>query len=234
MKRETDGSKHHINARELAFITACERRKSETIGSSVTLRLDPNRVNLTGFSMFGSSYKKMISDNTRKPALEIGKISFFCLFQSVFQQINSIGSHSDFLQRLSIDDTLYRLTLACLFPNLCLVGGPHNSYLKAELSMLCEFLRANLTSPISLTEMEKICGLTARTLQRSFLKGLGLSPKQWLIKQRLHAARAVIKNPHHRITITSLAYDFCFSSPSEFARYYKLEFGELPSQTHNR
>ena len=38
---------------------------------------------------------------------------------------------------------------------------------------------------------------------------------------RKHAARAVLLKLTEEITITSLAYDFCFSSPSEFAQYYR-------------
>ena len=77
-------------------------------------------------------------------------------------------------------------------------------------------------------------GLSARVLQRSFQKAFGLRPKQWVRKQRLHAARSLLFTSHEPLTITSLAYDFCFASPSEFASHYLLEFGELPSQTLRR
>jgi transcriptional regulator GlxA family with amidase domain len=58
-----------------------------------------------------------------------------------------------------------------------------------------------------------------------------LRPKAWLRKQRLHAARAVLNDRSRKIKITSLAHDFCFHSPSEFAQHYLVEFGESPSET---
>ena len=105
---------------------------------------------------------------------------------------------------------------------------------RVEVAQLCEFFRANLKAPISLTEMGRRSGLSARVLQYSFQKAFGLRPKEWLRKQRLHAARAILLKPMQIISITARAYEFCFASPSDFAHRYKLEFGETPSDTIKR
>jgi len=103
-----------------------------------------------------------------------------------------------------------------------------------EIMELCEWLNSRLTDVVSLTEMEQHSGLSARTLQYAFKSEFGARPTEWLRKQRLCAARDLLRDQSIQKTLTSLSYEFCFSSPSEFARFYKQEFGELPSQTARR
>ena len=237
ISRQVEQEKYVANGAELAFLTACELRKSTTIGSSTTLRLDPVRFNNTGKALFGSQFKEINSSYTRTPALQIRDFSFMPLYQSVFQQINSIGDAPHILNKIGLDDVLYRISVSFLHPHLLFMEDlniPKPLYLKSEISRLCEFLRANLNEPISLTKMEEISGLPARALQRAFQHYFNLRPKQWLRKQRLHSARSALIDKNKPVKLTSIAYEYCFSSPSEFSKHYYQEFGELPSETLKR
>ena len=141
------------------------------------------------------------------------------------------------LEKLAADDVFYRLLAGLLMPETLLANDNTDRALgrsQKQISALCEFLQANLTKPIALTQMEQISGLSARSLQYAFQKSYGMRPKGWVRKQRLHAARAVLLKPDHAVKLTALAYEFCFPSPSVFSHAYQMEFGELPSETLNR
>jgi AraC family ethanolamine operon transcriptional activator len=131
-----------------------------------------------------------------------------------------------------MDDSILRLCVALLnFEEVFAEKSTDEKSHPLQIKLLCEYLSSNLMKPISLTDMEEISGLSARVLQYTFQKLFELRPKEWLRKQRLHAARQVLEKTEQQIKLTTVAYDFCFASPSHFAKHYKAQFGELPSQT---
>ena len=234
---EIDGVEYAFNAGETAFLCAREIRHSTVTKSGVNIRLDLERINETCSAMMGFDHKNRVDFNTRTPSLQRDGVAFPTLFKSVFSQIDAVEGNTKILNKLAIDDALYRLCAGLIHTEIFLVDDKHygkEPHVRIELENLCEWIRAHLTEPISLTQMERRSGLSARVLQYSFQKSFGLSPKYWLRKQRLHAARKVLINATEHITLTSLAYDFCFASPSDFSHYYQQEFGELPSQTIKR
>ena len=234
---EISGVGYDFVAGETAFFSAEEPNKRRCVlnQSGVDMRLDIDRLNSTYASFMGLHYTGKINLNTRTPALADGKIPFFRLFQIVYQQIDAVGGDAEILKRMSLDDSLYRLAVGLLHPNVFssqIEGEKFNT--RFEINNLCEFLRANLTNAVSLTEMERVSGLSARVLQYSFQSQFGLRPKEWIRRERLHAARALLLKCFRKITVTSVAYRFCFSSPSEFGQFYLKEFGEFPSATLRR
>lgn len=88
---------------------------------------------------------------------------------------------------------------------------------------------AHLTEPITLTDIERFSGLSARSLQYLFGRHAGISPMAWLKHQRLLKARALLLQPGGVNSITTLAMDLGFSSPSRFTAAYQGAFGHLPS-----
>jgi AraC-like DNA-binding protein len=184
-------------------------------------------------AMVGSYGPPEAPHMSRTLPLQIHGVSFSKLFKHLFQTVDSIGANTEILNKFSMDDSFYRLCVGLLHPEAVFRPATENPapFVRRELVGLCEFLRAHLNEPVSLSQMERMSGLSARVLQSSFQNSFGLSPKAWLKKQRLHAARAVLQKPSHKLKLTTLAYDFCFPSPSDFSRQYYLEFGELPSET---
>ncbi|WP_287287184.1 helix-turn-helix domain-containing protein [Okeania sp. SIO2B9] len=66
----------------------------------------------------------------------------------------------------------------------------------------------------------------------SFQELFGISPMRYLKVRRLNAVRQRLKaSDPENCTITFLASEFGFYSPSHFTRDYKTMFGELPSET---
>jgi len=82
--------------------------------------------------------------------------------------------------------------------------------------------------------MEKISGLSSRSLQYGFRKYFGCSPCKWLQNKRLNAAKYLLNNSNDYINVTKGAYDVGFSNFSIFSKYYKKKFGENPSAALSR
>lgn len=235
---DTDRGKYFFQPNHSAFLSSNDTKSFKTTARSVVrLTIDFDKINSVFLLMTANHKMIKTSEESRSLPLIVGDMNFAILFESLYQQINSVACNHKILSRLRIDELFYRMCAYLLHQEHFLKedGSLRRQVeVRVELRALCEWLNANLTEPVSLTEMERMSGLSARVLQYSFRKSFGLSPKEWLRKQRLHAARAVLLNPNENITLTSLTYDFCFSSPSEFSQYYQHEFGELPSQTMKR
>jgi transcriptional regulator GlxA family with amidase domain len=99
-----------------------------------------------------------------------------------------------------------------------------------RLARMCDDMNAQLDAGVTLTDLEAFSGRSARSLQLAFKKHLGCTPKQWLTEQKLHAIRAKLLSADADESVTALARAY-FPNLGDFARYYRLQFGELPSQT---
>ena len=232
-----NGVEYKYSIDDKGFFGVWEKQKSICVGSGVGIQFPSDRLSDTRSGMFGSSYQSAFPENPQIKSMTLNGVSFIELFKSLFAQIDAVGGDEIILSKLALDDSFYRLCVGLLYPNLFLKDETHHGkrpYVRPEVDRLCEYVIGHLTDPIPLTEMENRSGLSTRVLQRSFQNAFGLTPKQWVRKQRLHAARAVMLKASEPITITALAYDFCFPSPSDFSYHYLLEFGEQPSQTARR
>ncbi len=216
------------------FSTAEIRNIRTTTTSALGVRFNMQRLNAVHATMVGASNIREIPDHSRTLEMNGNGVNFSTLIKNLLRQIDELQMDSTALEKLGIDDSFYRLAVALLNP--ALLRDPESSgrqriHSQQGIAKLCDYLSENLKQPISLTDMENISGLSARVLQYSFQKAFGMRPKQWLQKQRLHAARFMLLKCEAPIKVTSLAYEFCFPSPSVFARAYQAEFGELPSET---
>ncbi|MFA9240371.1 MAG: helix-turn-helix transcriptional regulator [Candidatus Paceibacteria bacterium] len=104
-----------------------------------------------------------------------------------------------------------------------------------ELLGLDRILDFNKQFPLELLtigDMERISGLSARTIQYLFQAKLGCTPIKWLRNKRLEIAKNLILSTN--ISITELSLKLGFPSLSIFSKYYKEYFNELPSQTSKK
>jgi len=232
---ETQSQRFRYDGGQSAFLGSTGDRCFQTSAlSSVCFQLDPDRLNATHAAMAGLETAVAIPTFARTLPLEINRISFRTLFRNIFEEIDAVDGNSQALDQLMIDDLIYRLCVGLLQPEI--FSNPRASRserkpARCEIARLCEFLRANLTQSISLTQMEQASGLSSRVLQYAFKKHFGLRPKEWHRKQRLHGARLALRRSDGYLKISSLAFDFGFPSASDFAQRYRLEFGESPSET---
>jgi transcriptional regulator GlxA family with amidase domain len=107
---------------------------------------------------------------------------------------------------------------------------------RAELvTQVDDFLRHNINEPVTVGDLSRMAGVSERTLRSAFHDVLGVSPKQWALRQRLAAAHEALSaaNPG-TTTVTEVAMSYGFFELGRFAGRYRSAFGQRPSQTlHN-
>lgn len=222
-----------------ASLTAAhDANHGETMGeeanAAIALFLDPNRLQHISRIMVGrmETEAPLVSlDQSRSLKLQYGTTNFDSYMRHLLAMKNvSTAAYKTEGDLLGFEDLFYRWSVMVLAPELFIDDTRTYSELGSnKIDRLCEYMRANLTKPLTLTDLEALSELSGRTLQLQFLKRFGYSPIAWLRNQRLHAARdRLLQNPY--ISVTQMAMEFCFASPSRFAAAYKTKFGLLPSQ----
>lgn len=94
------------------------------------------------------------------------------------------------------------------------------------------YLRAHFDSPMRISTVSRMAGLSERGLRDAFYSVHGMSPKQWLLAERLKQVRSVLSRRESApISVTGAATRYGFYELGRFAATYKEAFGEVPSQT---
>lgn len=101
----------------------------------------------------------------------------------------------------------------------------------AYLARALDFIHAHLLDEIGPVAVAQAAGCSLRNLQVLFRREYGQTITEIVRRLRLQAARARLLRADERDTITLVALDCGFYHLSDFARLYRREFGELPSQT---
>ena len=228
-----------VNGREVSFApdhTAAFAPEGEYTGmghqcSVLMIDIDKQRLRETIGVMTGKTPR--ISGDLHAPMsvnLRAGSLRFDQMLRHVCSMADQFSGAPDLLNRSGLDDVIYR-TLGTMFAPAELVGAiPDISFNdRHSFNVICDYLMAHLTEPITLTDLERMSGLSARTLQYQFARYAGMSPMAWLKKQRLIKARQMLQQPGGVRSVTELAMDLCFSSASRFAAEYRQQFGRAPS-----
>jgi AraC-like DNA-binding protein len=95
------------------------------------------------------------------------------------------------------------------------------------LEAVHEYMLARLSAPVSLEDLVRVAGDSARTLNTLCHQHLGPTPMEWLRNLRLDAVRArLLLQPDASITETALS--FGFGHLGRFAGFYAERFQERP------
>ena len=97
-----------------------------------------------------------------------------------------------------------------------------------------EYMEAHSAEPIKIRDVVEACGCSSSLIHRAFQRYRAYTPNEFLISQRLEAARRRLLSPSQNDTVTSIAWDCGFAHLSRFAATYQRRFGETPSATLRR
>jgi transcriptional regulator GlxA family with amidase domain len=117
-----------------------------------------------------------------------------------------------------------------------LLHHPARSHAAASQRKVVDFaeayVRAHLETPIPLARLCRIVGLSERGLRNAFYGVHGVSPKRWMLAERLHSVRRALCDAERcPTTVTGAAMCFGFYELGRFSGVYKEAFGEAPSET---
>ena len=95
-----------------------------------------------------------------------------------------------------------------------------------------EIIADHATKPITVAEVEKVCGASGRTLRYGFEETFGLSPKQYLQNYRLNGVHQTLLRSRSTDTkVADATNEWGFWHMGQFAADFRNLFGELPSET---
>lgn len=147
-------------------------------------------------------------------------------------------------QKANLQESLLDSALTLLTHNLqnSTPGDPSELEKSADASRLAKARKLvrlaedySHNSPDVSLRMVDLCKATQvseRTLQYAFKACLGISPMNYLKRQRLHQVRHELKFADPAVTtVSSIACQFGFFHFGEFSQAYKAQFDESPSKT---
>ncbi len=97
---------------------------------------------------------------------------------------------------------------------------------------LDNYIRENYTDDISNTELGALFGYHPFYISKMLKDKKGITLKQYIIKYKLKAARAMLENSAK--TINEIAEETGFTDASYFTKTFKSTFGETPKEYRNR
>lgn len=228
------------NAGEAAILLpATARRGHDTNRSALFITIDEQRIQTTARSMLGlDAYDNVDFLSLNQPrtlVMRTKEIDFNTVFRHYGELIDQFDSRPDLLGLSGIDEAIYRIMVMMLLPKQFTVlpgtdrKGP-NVLSDKRVNEFCEYILANLERTLTMTELESVSSVSARSLQYAFRRRFNCTPGQWIVEQKLLAVRSRLLNAKLDESVTQIAILF-FANLGDFSRKYRHRFGELPSQT---
>ncbi|NKZ00366.1 GlxA family transcriptional regulator [Nocardiopsis alborubida] len=95
-----------------------------------------------------------------------------------------------------------------------------------SLAPLLEWAASRLDARLTLDRLSERAGLSSRTLARRFADQLGTSPGQWLLGQRINAARALLEQTD--LPVEAIATRVGLTSAVNLRRRFRAHLGTTP------
>jgi len=101
-----------------------------------------------------------------------------------------------------------------------------------RLSKLLDWIRANLAADHSIESLSRRASMSPRTLLRQFKDATGMAPGEWIVRERIAAAREMLESG--RMPIGRVAERAGFGSHESFRRHFRLLVGASPAVYQRR
>lgn len=101
-----------------------------------------------------------------------------------------------------------------------------------RLSRLLDWIRANLAQPHTVASLARRASMSQRTLLRRFKEATGLAPQEWIVRERVAAAREMLESG--RVALVRVAELAGFGSAESFRRHFRLLVGVAPAVYQKR
>jgi AraC family transcriptional regulator len=98
----------------------------------------------------------------------------------------------------------------------------------ARLRRIKELVHAKIEDDFSLDEMAQSVGLSTAHFARLFRKSMGETPHQFVLRQRLERAKAMLRAPDARVLDVALACGF--KTQQHFAQVFRVVWGVSPTE----
>ncbi|OZG72626.1 AraC family transcriptional regulator [Hahella sp. CCB-MM4] len=103
----------------------------------------------------------------------------------------------------------------------------HDSY-ASQISRAIAHLRDHFRQPLSMPMLAKNTGMSESSFYANFKKVTETTPLQYQKEMRLIEAQRLLRNGHS--SVSSVAFEVGYESPTQFSREYSRKFGVPPSE----
>jgi AraC-like DNA-binding protein len=219
--------------------TACSLESS--VSSAVAFALSPERLLHTAMTM-GARHQKprgwnqllerahgwQLPSDPASPSLQAA-------LRQVIAMAGQLAAYGEgLLERLQLDDQIYRMMAAMLLPELreenSLDRVLHRQRQGRDaFDELIDYIKENLAEPMNLTLLEARSHYSRRALQYAFVERMGCTATHWIRNQRLDRARQRLEHPLPRDTVGSISRECGYRSLGLFSVDFQKRFHVKPS-----
>lgn len=242
-QRVQQGSRHWSCPSDGCLLLSGEAYASEsTLQSALAFQLSSERLLHTATAMAGldqppSPWTQAIQHSHGwSQSGEPAAAPLQALLRQSLAMANQVLSYShSLLDRLQLDDQIYRLIAPLLLPDLRLESPLDRLTQKDQqgrdaFDELIDYIKLNLAQPLNLTMLESQSHYSRRALQYAFRERLGCTASQWIRIQRLDLARRLLQQPSPGQTVAGIATLCGYRSLSLFGVDFQQRFHVKPSQ----
>ncbi len=176
--------------------------------------------------MYGKSEFRKVSAATPKLAAEVAKlpktVELASLFASMTPYFDPEVKPKEDLMNLKLQEGL--LALLHIDERFAPTLFDFNEPWKIDIM---EFMNENYMYEFSMEELAHYTGRSLATFKRDFKKISDLTPEKWLIRKRLEAAYAMMKNGGKKVV--DVYAEVGFKNPSHFSTAFKKQYGVSPT-----
>ena len=176
--------------------------------------------------MYGKAEFRKVSAATPKLAAEVAKlpktVELASPFASMTPYFDPEVKPKDDLMNLKLQEGL--LALLHIDERFAPTLFDFNEPWKIDIM---EFMNENYMYEFSMEELAHYTGRSLATFKRDFKKISDLPPEKWLIRKRLEAAYAMMKNGGKKVV--DVYAEVGFKNPSHFSTAFKRQYGVSPT-----
>jgi AraC family transcriptional regulator len=104
----------------------------------------------------------------------------------------------------------------------------HTRLSPAQKRKLVEYVRADLTATVSVSELAGLVQMSPSYFARVFKASFGVSPYRFVMRERVEAAKDMLASTH--LSASQVAMAFGFASQSHFVKVFRQFTGVTPKQ----
>jgi len=154
-----------------------------------------------------------------------------------FQNNRELASSINRLISISMEDDVAKDALADLslkFLLLRIIQTQHLAVVQEgtkgralHFAPVLDYIQSHLTAKISVDALARVAGMSKTLFYRSFKAFFGVTPIEFVVKERVQRAKQLLTDPD--ITITEVCYQSGFNNVNYFIRQFKRLEGITPS-----
>jgi AraC family transcriptional regulator len=132
-------------------------------------------------------------------------------------------------KRVAAFSHLLALHLAEQYTNLAAQGPEQRGGLPiARLRKIEDYVRGHLAESICIPALAELAGLSPFHFSRVFKQATGMTPHQFVVRERMLHAQQLIRETSR--SLIEIALEVGYTSPSHFAQVFRREVGMVPTQ----